>query len=179
MLQYDGFEGSLPDSIEHLHQLQWLDVTENNLDGDIRPIQSLFSLSYLYLASRFFTGTLSQFGNLSNLRALHLGGNQLSGRLPNEIWKLTMLGTWFESRSFACTQDDTHASLLSCILSHFKARISTSLSQSLDLTKQNILAWLQISFQERSPPTLEIYEVYKRSMYPVTRLTEIFLRLCS
>ena len=46
-------------------------------------------------------GIPPELGNLTNLKALRLGGNQLSGEIPPELGNLSSLEVWPKSGGFS------------------------------------------------------------------------------
>ncbi|XP_057989044.1 leucine-rich repeat receptor protein kinase HPCA1-like [Hevea brasiliensis] len=73
-LQQLVFFGQIPPSIGNLSQLFWLDLTDNKLEGPI-PIS---------------TGTTPGLDMLIKTKHFHLGKNQLSGRIPPELFSSDM-----------------------------------------------------------------------------------------
>ncbi|TKY74539.1 inactive leucine-rich repeat receptor protein kinase [Spatholobus suberectus] len=82
-------------SLHSLSPLRYLNLSNNNLTGSLpRP---LFSLSFsnletLDLSNNMFSGNIpDQIGFLSSLRYLDLGGNVLVGKIPDSITNMTSL----------------------------------------------------------------------------------------
>ncbi|KAF2317300.1 hypothetical protein GH714_019757 [Hevea brasiliensis] len=73
-LNSNKFSGQIPPSIGNLSQLFWLDLTDNKLEGPI-PIS---------------TGTTPGLDMLIKTKHFHLGKNQLSGRIPPELFRPDM-----------------------------------------------------------------------------------------
>ncbi|KAJ9162731.1 hypothetical protein P3X46_022487 [Hevea brasiliensis] len=73
-LNSNKFSGQIPPSIGNLSQLFWLDLTDNKLEGPI-PIS---------------TGTTPGLDMLIKTKHFHLGKNQLSGRIPPELFSSDM-----------------------------------------------------------------------------------------
>jgi len=94
-LAENDFTGSIPNSIENLHQLNILNLYNNKMTGSIPP--SLYSLSLLkeiVLAKNDFKkNILSQIGNLTNLKIFDVDDNDLTNKLPSEIGNLKNLIT--------------------------------------------------------------------------------------
>jgi Leucine-rich repeat (LRR) protein len=91
-----GLEGEIPPTISQLEQVIWLDLSGNNLTGDISSVLATLStmtgIEDLILERNQFTGELPHdFSAFSNLTALSLWGNQISGTIPPEIGTMTNL----------------------------------------------------------------------------------------
>ena len=71
----------------NLTNLEWLDIDENQLTGEIPPdLGDLANLEALYLGGNQLSGEIPpELGNLARLRALYLGVNQLSGCVPSNL----------------------------------------------------------------------------------------------
>ncbi|KAK9229849.1 hypothetical protein WN944_022815 [Citrus x changshan-huyou] len=116
-LQYNILQGTIPD-VGHLFQLQWLDLSDNQLSGSFpsfkfkMPLLQVLDLSVnglsaelpanfcnnlpfleeLYLSKNMFYGEIpSDLANCSYLRILLLQFNNFSGAIPKEIGNLTKL----------------------------------------------------------------------------------------
>ncbi|KAK1259828.1 Brassinosteroid LRR receptor kinase [Acorus gramineus] len=95
ILSYNSFIGSLPDSISNLYRLELLDLSSNNLTGQIP--QTLcgnpdFVLKELYLQDNLFTGTVpASLANCSGLISLDLSFNFLKGPIPSTFGSLSRL----------------------------------------------------------------------------------------
>ncbi|KAH1129168.1 hypothetical protein J1N35_000546 [Gossypium stocksii] len=71
-----------------------IDLSSNKFDGCIpEDIQMLKALQFLNLSNNFLSGPIpSSLVNLSNLQALDLSRNKLSGEISQELMQLTFLG---------------------------------------------------------------------------------------
>ncbi|KAG7630800.1 Leucine-rich repeat [Arabidopsis suecica] len=80
-------------SIRNLHFLTTLDLSHNDLDGEIpSSIGNLSHLTSLHLSYNQFLGLIpSSIENLSRLTSLHLSSNQFSGQIPSSIGNLSHL----------------------------------------------------------------------------------------
>jgi Leucine-rich repeat (LRR) protein len=80
-LRFDSLRGTLPNSLNNLTNLTYLDVQTNQIRGNI-PHFSNPKLGFLDIGNNQLTGTIPNF-NLPTLQGLHLFNNQLSGDLPD------------------------------------------------------------------------------------------------
>ncbi|AAF01514.1 putative disease resistance protein [Arabidopsis thaliana] len=80
-------------SLFRLQNLRVLDLTQNDLDGEIpSSIGNLSHLTSLHLSYNQFLGLIpSSIENLSRLTSLHLSSNQFSGQIPSSIGNLSHL----------------------------------------------------------------------------------------
>ena len=88
--------GTLPNSIYQLSDLQVLNLDRNLLHGTLSDaIQQMYKLQYLDLRHNNFSGTIpSSIGNLCELTSLRLGRNAFSGKIPDSIRDLTSLNNF-------------------------------------------------------------------------------------
>ncbi|HYH56997.1 MAG TPA: leucine-rich repeat domain-containing protein, partial [Anseongella sp.] len=118
ILSHNGINSSIPDAFENLLQLKrldlymngvtalpagigkltnltYLDLTTNDLRGDVLPrITGLTQLQYLSFGNNELTGKIPPgLGNLTSLQVLNLSQNSLSGQLPGTLGNLTALTT--------------------------------------------------------------------------------------
>ncbi|KAJ0601740.1 putative protein kinase RLK-Pelle-LRR-XI-1 family [Helianthus annuus] len=88
-----GVEGSIPEQIGLLSNLNFLSLRENQLTANL-PISltNLTHLKYLDIFSNQFTGQLPvSFSNFTNLEYLDLSNNHFSGDLPHSFTNLIHL----------------------------------------------------------------------------------------
>ena len=119
-----GFEigGTIPEEIGNLEKLEFLNLSENNLEGEIPPsigrlsnlqqlildwntnlsgslpkeIGNLTNLMDLFISNTGISGEIpEEIGNLTQLRNMYLRGNQISGEIPESIGNLTNLSGLF------------------------------------------------------------------------------------
>jgi hypothetical protein len=79
--------------VGNLKNIFYLDVSENNLSGEIpRTISDCLTLQYLYLQGNSFQGTLPpSWASLRGLQYLDLSRNNLSGSIPKDLQNLSLL----------------------------------------------------------------------------------------
>ncbi|GLT44494.1 hypothetical protein SLA2020_183860 [Shorea laevis] len=93
-----GFTGTIPDTIGNLQQLTMLSLNSNNFGGRIPPsIGNLSNLYWLDLADNQIegpipvsNGTTPGLDMLVHTKHFHLGQNQLSGEIPEQIFSSNM-----------------------------------------------------------------------------------------
>ncbi|CAB9519135.1 Leucine rich repeat N-terminal domain [Seminavis robusta] len=90
--------GSIPPALGSLSHLEKLKLDGNSLTGTLVPLHPLSRLQHLELAENQLSGSIpADFFSIpawkSTLWKLHLQGNLLTGKLPDEIWTLTQLQT--------------------------------------------------------------------------------------
>ncbi|KAI5333992.1 PREDICTED: probable leucine-rich repeat [Prunus dulcis] len=94
-----SFSSAIPGTIGSLEQLFYLDLNSNRLSDQIPPsIGSLSNLNYLDLTGNKLngyipvsSGTTPGLDMLHNAEHFHLGGNQLSGKVPPELFTSKMV----------------------------------------------------------------------------------------
>ncbi|XP_007051340.2 PREDICTED: LRR receptor-like serine/threonine-protein kinase RPK2 [Theobroma cacao] len=86
-VDYNYFEGELPESIVELPNIHVLWVPNANLEGSFpQTWGSCSNLNMLNVAQNFLTGQIPvSFGNCKSLHFLDLSSNNLTGLLPTEI----------------------------------------------------------------------------------------------
>lgn len=114
-LYENSLTGSIPSQIGNLKELEALGLYSNHLSGDFPEfITSLSSLKYLYLQYNYgITGSLPEsIGNLTELVDLRVDGNKMSGPLPVNLGKLTKLDLLdFDDNNFTGSIPDSYANL--------------------------------------------------------------------
>ncbi|KAE7996107.1 hypothetical protein FH972_000855 [Carpinus fangiana] len=80
-LSSNNFEGiMIPQTLENLHNLQVLDLSNNSISGEVPDLSKLTFLSKLYLSSNLLNGSLANvLGKLSKLQVLDLSLNSFKG----------------------------------------------------------------------------------------------------
>nr|AAS48162.1 LRR protein WM1.2 [Aegilops tauschii] len=121
-MQSNNIGGYIPESVCKLEQLEYLDLSNNILEGKIPQCPDIHNIKYLILSNNSLSGKIPAFlQNNTNLKFLDLSWNNFSGRLPTWIGKL--------------------ANLLFLILSHNKF----SDSIPVNVTKLGHLQYLDLS----------------------------------
>ncbi|EPS57412.1 hypothetical protein M569_17405 [Genlisea aurea] len=101
-LSRNSLSGRIPETLQNLNQLQYLILEQNPLNTTVPsflgslPLLRVASFSGCQLSGEIPASTLS---GLTNLTALSLDDNCLSGELPPEIWRLENLNTLNLSRN--------------------------------------------------------------------------------
>ncbi|RHN41202.1 putative non-specific serine/threonine protein kinase [Medicago truncatula] len=86
-LGVNNFSGFIPQSIGNLHQLKELGIGRNKMSGLIpQTILNMSSLEVLHLSSNYFSGEIPSLNNMTSLRVVKFGFNNLNGRLPNDFF---------------------------------------------------------------------------------------------
>ena len=88
-LQNNSFAGQFHLPSNHYKDLRWLDVSNNNFDGQLQDnIRNMIpNLEYLNLSQNHFDGKLpDSIGDLSKLKKLDLSFNNFSGEVPMELF---------------------------------------------------------------------------------------------
>ncbi|XP_058211441.1 putative receptor-like protein kinase At3g47110 [Rhododendron vialii] len=75
LLMQNSFQGSIPSSMESLRGIQNLDLSHNNLSGQILGFLGTFSLKNLNLSFNNFEGELPMRGVFTNASAISVAGN--------------------------------------------------------------------------------------------------------
>ena len=91
-----GLRGRLPHELGNLTSLEWLDLSINRINGELRQelekLVTLTRLRHLDLSRNNMTGEIPhELGNLASLEQLVLSGNKLIGEIPHSLTELTKL----------------------------------------------------------------------------------------
>ena len=92
-LSKNQLTGEIPPELGKLTNLARLSLSNSNLTGEIPPeLQELINLESLILDFNQLTGEIPpELGKLANLESLYLNGNKLTGEIPPELGNLTNL----------------------------------------------------------------------------------------
>jgi Leucine-rich repeat (LRR) protein len=93
----DGFNISLQD-LQDLVSLEFLDISNYNITGDISALSKMTSLNRLFLYSTNVSGNIGEFAELENLEYLDLSNTKVSGDLSDlgsktKLYSLNLSGT--------------------------------------------------------------------------------------
>ena len=95
-LSDNSFTGPIPSSIGRHTNLRFIDVSQNSLSGPMPSLQSLHSLTSLFIQSNLFTGD-ALFGinkeNHVSLRFVDISNNRFSEEFPKEYFSLMSIET--------------------------------------------------------------------------------------
>ncbi|MFT4235414.1 MAG: IPTL-CTERM sorting domain-containing protein [Microbacterium sp.] len=89
-LRLNNLAGTLPDTLNQLTALEYVDVSNNSLTGAIPDIGALTALRILAVDSNQLTGAIPELGTLVALTGFYAYDNQLTGAIP-ELGTLTAL----------------------------------------------------------------------------------------
>ncbi|CAI0410083.1 unnamed protein product [Linum tenue] len=90
----NNFGGSLPDSVGNLSSTQFSEllVGVNQISALPDSLQNLMGLAYVDLSLNMLSGTIpSYFGKMQNVQGLILHGNDFSGEIPDSLGNLSRL----------------------------------------------------------------------------------------
>jgi hypothetical protein len=90
-LRNNSFGGQFHLPTNHYKDLSWLDVSDNNFDGQLQENigKMIPNLEYLNLSQNHFEGNLpSSIGDMINLTKLDLSNNNFSGEVPMELFAI-------------------------------------------------------------------------------------------
>ncbi|KAG8643800.1 hypothetical protein MANES_11G067400v8 [Manihot esculenta] len=92
-LSHNQLEGPLPIELSKLENVQEMDVSSNNLTGNIFfQISSCIALRMMNFAHNSLQGNLpDSLGDLKNLESFDVSGNHLSGKIPESLNKIDTL----------------------------------------------------------------------------------------
>uniref|UniRef100_A0ACD5YN42 Uncharacterized protein n=1 Tax=Avena sativa TaxID=4498 RepID=A0ACD5YN42_AVESA len=91
-LSFNQFGGNIPQGLSNCTVLKLLTAGHNHLSGTLPDdLFNVTSLEHLSLPSNWLQGSLDGISKLTNLVTLDLGGNELSGNIPESIGELKRL----------------------------------------------------------------------------------------
>ncbi|XP_057501094.1 cuscuta receptor 1-like isoform X2 [Actinidia eriantha] len=130
------FEGPIPVEFCKLHDLNFLDLSDNNLSGFETSCFNLSFLSHVHLNQNNFSGPMTHvFSNCSSLVTMDLGENKFTGTIPSWIGNLSKL------------------SILILKFNHFEGEIPSQICQLkelsiLDLSENNFYGLIPPCFSD-------------------------------
>ncbi|XP_048127223.1 receptor-like protein 6 [Rhodamnia argentea] len=90
-LSNNNFQGFIPESICKGEYLEVLDLSHNNLTGNIPECLMMESLKVLNLRNNALDGSIINFPGTWGLKTLDLSGNRLQGKFPKSLANCTTL----------------------------------------------------------------------------------------
>lgn len=90
-LSNNSFQGSIPESICRAEYLKVLDLSHNNLSGNIPDCLVMESLKVLNLRDNALNGSIIKFPETCGLKTLDLSSNLLVGKIPKSLANCTTL----------------------------------------------------------------------------------------
>lgn len=106
-LQSKSFSGTLPSSLKELKALSYLDISYNNISGQLDASMLPSSLTHIILSNNYFTGPFPDdlAIYLPKLSLFYFNLNRFRGPIPAMAWKQirnlnVMLWTIFLSRIY-------------------------------------------------------------------------------
>ncbi|XP_059462264.1 receptor-like protein EIX2 [Corylus avellana] len=117
-LNYNELEGSIPKAFGNIINLVHLHLSSNYFEGKIpqSTLENLHYLQVLDLSQNSLSGEVPDLSKLTFLSELHLSKNQLNGSLPNVLGKLSKLQVLDLSlNSFEGVITEAHLSNLSTL----------------------------------------------------------------
>jgi Leucine-rich repeat (LRR) protein len=93
LLPGNNLQGSIPKELGDITGLNWLDLSDNRLVGQIPPQLADSGLGQLVLRNNALTGPIpAELGEIGPaMLAMDLANNQLSGELPSSLAELSNL----------------------------------------------------------------------------------------
>ncbi|KAJ0768861.1 putative protein kinase RLK-Pelle-LRR-XI-1 family [Helianthus annuus] len=154
-----GVEGSIPEQIGLLSNLNELSLWGNQLTGNL-PVSfsNLTDLEYLYLSNNHFSGDLPHsFTNLIRLKTLYLDSNSFSGEFPVSLTNLIHLEDLslstnnFSGELPVSLTNLTHLIYLNLSRNNFNGELPVSLAnltqlETLDLSRNKLMGPIPPSY---------------------------------
>ncbi|KAI7741594.1 hypothetical protein M8C21_024896, partial [Ambrosia artemisiifolia] len=153
-----GVEGSIPEQIGLLSNLNYLSLKENRLTGKLPvSLTNLILLEELFLAANKFSGELPvSLNNLTHLTYISLDGNNFSGNLPDSFTNLIHLEYFdlstnkFSGELPVSLTHLTHLKVLTLDGNNFSGNLPDSFTnlihlEYLDLSRNNLSGELPVS----------------------------------
>jgi Leucine-rich repeat (LRR) protein len=92
---YNNLQGTLPDELQHLYDLEYVSLRNNNIEGTIpSTLVTLSNIDFFDVRFNQMTGSIPHWiGNWQSLQVLGLSNNNYIGQLPASMSGLTSLKT--------------------------------------------------------------------------------------
>ncbi len=112
-LPSNGLDGSIPEEIWALDDLQVLELHQNSMEGSLpEDVSRLSGLRALSLSGNSLSGSLpASLGSLSSLKSLALSNCGLMGSLPNELANTDLERLYLDGNGFMGTVPTEYATL--------------------------------------------------------------------
>ncbi|KAJ3130676.1 hypothetical protein HK101_004988 [Irineochytrium annulatum] len=93
-MNMNGLTGGVPGSLGACVGLTRIELSTNNLTGELPPLSKLTDLQFLFAYQNEFTGMVPALSTLTQLREINLSSNNLTGPLPDPT-PLTNLSIYY------------------------------------------------------------------------------------
>merc|ERR1712137_76934 len=87
----NAFSGAIPQAYLQYNSLQTLNLSRNQLDGEITNLDSLKNLISFDVSHNQFTGSFPSLGNTTRVYEINLSYNKFSGKIPKTLAQLPLL----------------------------------------------------------------------------------------
>lgn len=137
-----GLVGSDFSAVNGLTELRLLNLSNNDLSGEIAPLTALSQLEELDLSDNDLRGNLTDLSALQSLRVLRLNGNLLNGSIPASwsalnLEELYLKDNYLTDDPFVVLSDITTLEILDLSENKFTGEL-TNISQLQNLQQLNL-----------------------------------------